>query len=72
MYGAALELDGGSGEARSGLALLYLQCGNARACAEAARAALRLPTTPAQRALLAEMVALAAPYGAHVNTNPMR
>ncbi len=72
MYRAALELDGGLGEAWCGLALLYMQRGDARACVEAARAALRLPTTPAQRAFMADVVALAAPYAAYANTNPTR
>ena len=65
MYRAALELDGGLGEAWCGLALLYMQRGDARACVEARSAALRLPTTPAQRAFMADVVALAAPYADH-------
>ena len=50
--------------------MLYLQ---ARVMCEHAlkpRAALRLPATPAQRKLMADVVALAAPYAADASTNP--
>ncbi len=72
MYRAALELDDGLGEAWCGLALLYIERGEARTCVEVARAALRLPTTPAQRAFMADVLALAAPYAAYANTDPTR
>jgi tetratricopeptide (TPR) repeat protein len=72
MYRAALLLDGGLGEAWCGLAALYMERGDARTCVEVARAALRLPTTPAQRAFMADVVALAAPYAAYANTDPTR
>jgi cytochrome c-type biogenesis protein CcmH/NrfG len=62
LYRAAVQLDGGLGEAWLGLAVLYTERGDARATVDAARAALRCPLTLPQKTFLRDLEALVAPY----------
>jgi DNA-binding transcriptional LysR family regulator len=63
-YRAALELDPALGEAWLGLAVLHTERGDAAAVVAAAGQGLKLSLTPAQKLLLCDLEALAAPYTA--------